>query len=405
MSQRRVLSIQSHVAFGYVGGKAAAFPLQCLGYDVDLVNTVNFSNHSGYGRLGGRKTSTEELESIFQAMESNELLDPSRLLTGYIPNADALNAIKKLAEKLRKQNPNLIYLLDPVMGDAGKLYVSADVIPVYQSMLPLSTVITPNWFEVETLTSTQLTSLPSLRHALTILHTQYHVPHIAISSIPLKPWLAQSLPASIRPPEASESAHLLCITSSLIHSKSDSDDRHENGSSELSLVHAQCVPLIAGYFSGVGDLFSALVLAHYHPSQSFPSPSSPSPSPTPYENPNPTPHSEPTHSYKDTTPLTTAVSLSLSKTHQVLLRTFSHSESLPESERLGTDDEKDGNEPIRKVRRMKGRELRLVQSIDVIRGEPKRQKLGHDGDENEEEEGVVQMRELVRWDEFWSQKP
>jgi hypothetical protein len=28
--------VQSHVAFGYVGGKAAAFPLQCLGYDVDV---------------------------------------------------------------------------------------------------------------------------------------------------------------------------------------------------------------------------------------------------------------------------------------------------------------------------------------------------------------------------------
>lgn len=36
MSNGRVLSIQSHVAFGYVGGKAAVFPLQCLGYDVDV---------------------------------------------------------------------------------------------------------------------------------------------------------------------------------------------------------------------------------------------------------------------------------------------------------------------------------------------------------------------------------
>lgn len=35
-SEGRVLSIQSHVAFGYVGGKAAVFPLQCLGYDVDV---------------------------------------------------------------------------------------------------------------------------------------------------------------------------------------------------------------------------------------------------------------------------------------------------------------------------------------------------------------------------------
>lgn len=32
----RILSVQSHVSFGYVGGKAAVFPLQCLGYDVDV---------------------------------------------------------------------------------------------------------------------------------------------------------------------------------------------------------------------------------------------------------------------------------------------------------------------------------------------------------------------------------
>lgn len=39
--RRRVLSIQSHVSFGYVGNKAASFPLQLLGWDVDIVNTVS----------------------------------------------------------------------------------------------------------------------------------------------------------------------------------------------------------------------------------------------------------------------------------------------------------------------------------------------------------------------------
>ena len=43
MSKGRVLSIQSHVAYGYVGGKAAVFPLQCLDYDVD-VSLVDFSD-------------------------------------------------------------------------------------------------------------------------------------------------------------------------------------------------------------------------------------------------------------------------------------------------------------------------------------------------------------------------
>lgn len=78
----RVLSIQSHVVYGYVGGKAAVFPLQLLGYDVDVVNTVNYSNHSGYGRIGGTKSTSDDLNRIFDVMSQNELLRPDRLLTG-----------------------------------------------------------------------------------------------------------------------------------------------------------------------------------------------------------------------------------------------------------------------------------------------------------------------------------
>ena len=44
-TSERVLSIQSHVVFGYVGGKAAVFPLQCLGYDVD-VSVESIWDHS-----------------------------------------------------------------------------------------------------------------------------------------------------------------------------------------------------------------------------------------------------------------------------------------------------------------------------------------------------------------------
>lgn len=43
----RVLSIQSHVVHGHVGNKCAVFPLQLLGFDVDFVNSVQFSNHAG----------------------------------------------------------------------------------------------------------------------------------------------------------------------------------------------------------------------------------------------------------------------------------------------------------------------------------------------------------------------
>lgn len=44
----RLLSIQSHTVHGYVGNKAATFPLQCLGFNVDAVNTITLSNHPAY---------------------------------------------------------------------------------------------------------------------------------------------------------------------------------------------------------------------------------------------------------------------------------------------------------------------------------------------------------------------
>ncbi|OAX36540.1 bud site selection protein 16 [Rhizopogon vinicolor AM-OR11-026] len=330
-SSDRILSIQSHVAYGYVGGKAAVFPLQCIGYDVDVVNTVNFSNHTGYARFAGTRTSAEELASIFKSMDETGLLAPRRLLTGYIPNAAALEVIRNLAQKLKSNNPQLIYLLDPVLGDSGKLYVSQDVIPIYKGMLSFATIITPNWFEVETLTGVRLRSLSALRDALSILHKQ--VPHVVISSIPLQPWLSEVLPQTMQPPASTDNqkGYLLCICSS-----------HAVGTNSLSTVHARVVPLIPGYFSGVGDLFSALTLGHFDPSSSA------------------------LHSQ---TPLSFAVAAALHKTHSILELTNAFAARLPPEECTATDDELDAAEPVRQLRRMRGRELRLVQGQDILREE------------------------------------
>ena len=48
-----VLSIQSWVACGNVGNTAALFPLQRLGCETWSLNTVAFSNHTGYGKWRG----------------------------------------------------------------------------------------------------------------------------------------------------------------------------------------------------------------------------------------------------------------------------------------------------------------------------------------------------------------
>jgi len=203
-------------------------------------------------------------------------------------------------------------------------------------MLSLATVITPNWYEVELLTNVKLEDFSSLRRALEILHKHYRVLNVVISSIPLKPWLLEALPSEIRPSAEDDTEYLVCISS-----ESSSDFSPDQ---ELSSVHAQCVPFLPGYFSGVGDLFSALLMAHFQPTSSSST-------------------LEPTE-----TTVSYAASFALSKTHAVLCLTYEHAQSLPEEERLATDEEKDAAEPTRKSRRMRGRELRLVQGQNIIRG-------------------------------------
>ncbi|KAL4361168.1 hypothetical protein GQ457_04G023630 [Hibiscus cannabinus] len=128
----RVLSIQSHTVQGYVGNKSAVFPLQLLGYDVDPINSVQFSNHTGYPTFKGQVLNGRELLDLIEGLEENNLLYYTHLLTGYIGSVSFLNSVLEVVDKLRSINPNLTYVCDPVMGDEGKLYVPEDLALVYR---------------------------------------------------------------------------------------------------------------------------------------------------------------------------------------------------------------------------------------------------------------------------------
>jgi len=327
-----------------------------LGYDVEVVNTVNYSNHSGYGRTGGWKSNPQELVSIFDVMEKNGLLNASRILSGYVPDSEALLIIQNVIRRLRQRQHEIIYLLDPVIGDAGKLYVSSDVIPIYRNMLSLATIITPNYFEAELLTNVQINSLESLRTVLRTFHHEYKIPHVVISSIPLSGTFLKSLPDWLYPQKEDNSMEpLLCICSSM----------GVDSSREPSLVHALHIPRIPGYFSGVGDLFSALVLAHFQRTSSALS--------------------------VGQTPLSYAVFRACQTTHAILWRTHLYSMSLPPEDRAPSDEELDDKDPERKVRRMKGRELRLIQEQYLI--------VAGDADVGYTE-GYT-LHQIKEWTSFW----
>jgi len=84
MSYPRLLSIQSHVSSGRVGQKCAVFPLSLLGYEVDEINTVNYSTHTGHQGWKGHKTTPEQINMLLVALQSHTMWD--KILTGYIPD-------------------------------------------------------------------------------------------------------------------------------------------------------------------------------------------------------------------------------------------------------------------------------------------------------------------------------
>lgn len=130
----RVLSIQSHVVRGYVGNKSAVFPLQLLGLDVDIINSVHFSNHTGYPSWGGNhlRLTGDDLHALLDGLVANDLLQDahSHLLLGYVGSVTLLDAIVRVYDRLKaaQSHPErFTFVCDPVMGDLGKLYVPKEV--------------------------------------------------------------------------------------------------------------------------------------------------------------------------------------------------------------------------------------------------------------------------------------
>jgi hypothetical protein len=105
----RVLSIQSSVVHGYVGNKSAVFPLQIHGFDVDPINTVQLSNHTGWGYFKGQKLQGADLLALMDGLEHNRLLNYTHLLTGYMGSASFLQAVVDQLAVLKTHSPEIMF--------------------------------------------------------------------------------------------------------------------------------------------------------------------------------------------------------------------------------------------------------------------------------------------------------
>jgi pyridoxine kinase len=148
----QILSIQSHVAFGYVGNSAAVFPLQRLGHEVWPVLTVNFSNHTGYGEWRGPVVAPGEVAAVVAGIEERgALAGISAVLSGYQGDPAVGAVVLDAVARVKAANPAAVYGCDPVMGDVGRGMFVRPGIPEFmrERVVPAADVITPNHFELD----------------------------------------------------------------------------------------------------------------------------------------------------------------------------------------------------------------------------------------------------------------
>lgn len=169
---RSILSIQSHVAFGCVGNRAAVFPLQRLGHDVIAVNTVQFSNHTGYGSWTGEVFTADHIARLIDGIaERGALGQCSAVLSGYVGAAGLGAVILDSVARVREAAPGALYACDPVMGDVGRGIFVRDGIPEFfrERAVPAADIVTPNQFEITLLTGIEVTSMASALQATAAL--------------------------------------------------------------------------------------------------------------------------------------------------------------------------------------------------------------------------------------------
>jgi len=226
-----ILSIQSEVAYGHVGNSAAVLPLQRLGFEVWPVNTVQLGHHPGYGHFRGYHVEAERLAAVLDGViQKAPLASCVGMICGYLGDGLIADPVLRALDAISARQPDFQFLLDPVIGDDGKGVFVKPGVPaaLIDRLLPRSTIITPNRFELAFLSGVDVDGPDQAIMAAEGLLSRG--PRLVV---------ATGLPSR----GAADAISMLAVST---------DERW--------LIET---PRLARAFSGTGDAFSALLLGHH----------------------------------------------------------------------------------------------------------------------------------------------
>jgi pyridoxine kinase len=174
------LILSSYVAASRVGGMAQALALAALGIEPVLAPTTLFGRHPGRGAPGGGPVSDEQFEAVLAGIEADGALARTGLLiTGYFASVGQVRAAARAIDAARTAGQARI-VVDPVMGDNGRLYVHEAVAEaVAAELIPRADLVAPNAWELERLSGVTIGDAPGAMRAARALGRP-----VLVSSVP-----------------------------------------------------------------------------------------------------------------------------------------------------------------------------------------------------------------------------
>lgn len=162
------------------------------------------------------------------------------LLSGYCPSAAVVSTIGAIARELRQRNETapggFFWVLDPVMGDQGKLYVAEEEVSAYKELVREADLVLPNQFELETLVGEEAGSVGKggMRKCVDAMRKLHGmgVRHVVVTSIRV---------------DGLGEDELLVVGSSV-------DSKGEGRYFVIKVPKLEC------FFSGTGDMFAGLMV-------------------------------------------------------------------------------------------------------------------------------------------------
>jgi pyridoxine kinase len=181
---KTVLSLQSSVTFGAVGNTMATAVLAAMGHHCACADTIQLIAHPGHGIRAGGTISDKDFSAMLDGLAN--LGFESRIgavMTGYMGTPRQVSIIADFLSRMIAAEPGLDVLVDPAIGDHGRLYVDDDIATnIEEKLIPLATIITPNSFEFGRITGiTDMAADRALPAAAAVLKKYSRLQGIAVT--------------------------------------------------------------------------------------------------------------------------------------------------------------------------------------------------------------------------------